>query len=309
MTLSDWYQDTVTRVKQDGFVGIRESAYQLYLGALRQMDGMCEYGTPIFDREWDVLVILDACRADMMRDVAVEYGLDGEAIYSNASYSKSWMDRNFAPQYDDQKRRTAYVTGNPFSSETVQDDEFAALREAWRYSWDAEIGTIHPRPITDHAVEVWRTVAPDRMIVHYMQPHGPFVSKPDLAAGFDDADTFANREERGIWERIRHGDVDKATAQTAYLDNLRYVLDEVTETLLRSIDADHVVLTADHANALGEWGIWGHPPNIPIPAIRRVPWYVTSAADAGDYDPDPQMGEVETNDEAVIERLRNLGYV
>src|SRR6056297_1142886 len=189
MTFKDWYQDTVERVEQDGLEGIRESVYQLYLGGLRRIDGMYEYGTPVFEREWDVLVILDACRADMMQAVADEYDLDGEGIYSNASYSKSWMERNFTPQYDDEKRKTAYVTGNPFSAEAVQADEFADLREVWRYTWDSEVGTIHPRPITDHAVDVWRDHAPNRMIVHYMQPHGPFVPSPDLAAGFGDADT------------------------------------------------------------------------------------------------------------------------
>jgi hypothetical protein len=83
------------------------------------------------------------------------------------------------------------------------------------------------------------------------------------------------------------------------------------------------VIGTDRDDPLGEWGVWGHRPYLPVPAVRTVPWDVYTCADEGTYDP----GSVEPAgrnsedvrdsndgadgngvDEAVTERLRRLGY-
>ena len=41
-----------------------------YLRALQAVGRRLNYGTNVYDREWDVLVVLDACRADLLESVA-----------------------------------------------------------------------------------------------------------------------------------------------------------------------------------------------------------------------------------------------
>jgi len=56
----------------------------------------------------------------------------------------------------------------------------AVLDEVWTYAWDNELNTIPARPITDRAISTWRQEDVNKMIVHYMQPHVPFIDRPDL---------------------------------------------------------------------------------------------------------------------------------
>jgi hypothetical protein len=78
--------------------------------------------------------------------------------------------------------------------------------------------------------------------------------------------------------------------------------------LLGNYDAERVLVTADHGNALGEFGIYGHPLYVPISALKRVPFCITNATDTDMVDPDVELG---TNrvDETVSDRLAELGYV
>ena len=94
----------------------------------------------------------------------------------------------------------------------------------------------------------------------------------------------------------------------AYRANLRYALDDV-EVLLDNLDAERVVLTADHGNGVGEFGVYGHPSDLLVPtAIRRVPWVDTTARDTGDHDPAVWGESTTPADENVKEQLRALGY-
>ncbi|WP_053772543.1 hypothetical protein [Halorubrum tropicale] len=88
--------------------------------------------------------------------------------------------------------------------------------------------------------------------------------------------------------------------------NLRLALDEI-ELLLENVEAETVVITSDHGNALGEWLVYGHPPTMPMDCLRVVPWIETTAADRGEYEPEIEPGvDHETDRE---EQLAALGYV
>lgn len=66
--------------------------------------------------------------------------------------------------------------------------------------------------------------------------------------------------------------------------NLEYVLESVS-VLLRNLDGNCAILSADHANAFGEWGLYGHPINKPAPVLRRVPWVPISVTNTHEYVP------------------------
>ncbi|MFB6125071.1 MAG: hypothetical protein ABEJ59_03840 [Halanaeroarchaeum sp.] len=143
-------------------------------------------GTPIRGEEWDVLLVLDACRVDLMPEVADEYAFlpapeDLETRWSVASMSSDWLRRTFAAEYESDVAETAYVTGNAFTKDDVFAVEPAHLDEVWTDAWDEDVNTIRPQALTDRAVDTWRDRpgGVESMVVHYMQPHVPFVANPD----------------------------------------------------------------------------------------------------------------------------------
>jgi hypothetical protein len=307
---------TRERVGDEGVAGLRHSLRDGHEAALRHAVSRVYWpeGTPVFEEDWDVLLILDACRADLLAAVRDEYEFldapDTRLSVDSASYR--WMEKNFSETDADELRRTAYVTGNPYSDDVLNGRDFRLLDEVWKYEWDDDLGTIHPRPLTDRAIAVARDLDPERLIVHYMQPHYPFIRHSDVDDGiylefFSEGATETSRE-RDVWTQFREGELTEAEVRELYLDNLRYVLDDV-ELLLENVDADTVVLSADHGNAFGEFGVYGHPPGMPFRSVREVPWYTTSATDTGVYVPETEPLDTAGNDETVDDRLRDLGYL
>ena len=263
---------------------------------------------PIYGRDWDVLVILDACRPDTLEAVSEGYDFLPSTVdttFSLGSSSWPWMARNFTAEFASEMVDTAYIVGNPFSEEYLEDDEFGLLDEVWRYAWDEELGTIRSRPLTDRAIRVARSGDFDRLIVHYMQPHFPSV--PQHLGYATDLERWGIHWD-SPWEDVNAGNVERSELLEAYRANLEYVLDDI-ELLLRNVDAERVVISADHGNAFGEWGVWGHPQE-PLPVLRRVPWVVARGHDSGEYVPETEYERERDVDEDVRdERLRALGYV
>lgn len=304
---------TIGTYAHDDASPAKQKIYQMYQKAFKLVyRTITNYPrTNVYSRDWDVLIILDACRADLMNEVASEYEFvgDHETIYSVGSSSGEWLDKTFVKEHEGEIQKTAYITGNVKTHHRLDADNFTVLDEVWKYAWDDEHGTILPRALTDRAITNWREVNPDRMIVHYMQPHFPSIPHPELGSqqirDLDDG----GWKTVSIWDEIRAGKYDLETVRKAYLDNLRVVLDDVT-LLLRSISADKVVLTADHGNAMGEWGFYDHPGYHPLRALREVPWVETTADSSNRYEPSSyDTSDDEVSIRGVRSRLENLGYI
>jgi len=79
--------------------GIRDSVREFRIGIRRRTNWLENRSTHVFDRDWDVLVVLDACRVDLLRSVAGEYDFvtGDQTIYSVAPTSKLWLNRTFQP--------------------------------------------------------------------------------------------------------------------------------------------------------------------------------------------------------------------
>lgn len=305
MGLKQWARRSYARIRDKGREGAADSLYEFYCGLWRYLGWHVPRGTNVYEREWDTLVILDACRVDLLREVASEYPFVGpiESYESVGSMSEEWMEKTFTDEYASETRQTAYVTSNIFSERALSSDQFCELDEVWRYAWDDDLGIVPPRPVTDRAISIARNQQPDRLIVHYMQPHHPFIAgeSPD---GFA-ADPFGRENELTVVDALRKGRISRETFWNAYRENLRLVLEDVA-VLLANHDAERVVLTADHGDALGEWGIYDHPAGCLHPAVKNVPWSETTATDGGDY----ESRVTPKNQEADIkERLRGLGYL
>jgi hypothetical protein len=295
--------ETVKNLRGAGFGAVREFLSRSYLRYGRHLDA-----DDMFTADWDMLVVLDACRADLWAETAGDFGHPtDETRVSPGGTSTEWLDATFGPRSPEELADVGYVTANPYSASHIDHDAFAFVEEVWRDGWDDDAGTTPPRRVTAAAVQAARTHDVDRLVVHYMQPHFP-----SLADDRDDGialDDFGD-ESLSVWEDLRFGNRTVDEVWDAYRKNLELVLEDV-DLLLSNVDADRTVITADHGNAFGEKGIYGHAAGIALPELRTVPWAVTTATDGGEYDP-VAAGDLVESDESVdadvASRLEQLGY-
>ena len=318
MTIADFVEKSRHRFAAHGTDALGPVVKDFATSALtriyRRLDP--DLGYRIYDRDWDVLLVLDAARADMYFEVASR----GRAALSCASASNEWIGKNLAPEYHEEMAQTAYVTANPFSAD-LDPTEFGLLDELWRTEWDENQGTVPPGPVSDHAIAAARSGEYGRVLVHYMQPHFPFIGSETPLGRMHKEDFGYGVNTENVWSRAATGDLDHRELIEAYRQNHRYIYEHVGR-VLENVEGI-VAISADHANALGEWGVWGHRPYLPVPAVRTVPWDVYTCADEGTYNPgsvEPagrnsedvrdSNDEADGNgvDEAVTERLRRLGY-
>lgn len=271
----------------------------------------------VLDGDWDLFIILDACRYDLIEEVQDDYDFL-ETLRSHRSYaasSQDWIQKTFMrselsavdrakvsarllrdPYQNDvigdsftmrDVSDVAYITANPQST-MLDTDEFIRFEEVWKTEWqDADGGYIHPRGVTEQAIETMRDVSPNQTILHYMQPHGSFRLSEN--PGFP-------------WTKLQRGERDLETTWDYYRDNLYWVLDEV-ELLLENVDAESVIISADHGNSIGEFGFYGHRPYLPLKGMRTVPWVETSGADMETYDPATTAELTETTRDEILEAL------
>jgi hypothetical protein len=266
-------------------------------------------GTPAYEREWELLILLDACRVDALEAVAAEYEFLPEVVpslQSVAPNSHLWLERTFQPVYREEIGETAYITANGHADGfadgefAVSDVAFHSIEKVYDYGFDESAGTIPPRTVTDATIRRLRDTTPPRAIAHYMQPHTPYRGLDLDGLGVRDGKRFRET----VWDWIASGRLTRNEAWEYYLDNLRWVLDDV-ELLLENTDAQRVIISADHGEAFGEWGAYGHSPYGEFAGLREVPWVETSATDTGRYQPEVDTADV---DISTDEQLKYLGY-
>jgi len=265
--------------------------------------------TYLFDEDWDVAIILDGCRYDLAADYVESHSIDLDQpreVWSVGSWSPDWLRRTFDSVPEGVLNGTSYITANVFTNE-VPESSLGNVDKVWKYAWNEDLGTVPPRPVTDRSISAIREGTFDRYLIHYMQPHLPPVNEQaDAFPGFRPHEGEPGRgRDKVEWEPVKSGDIDPDTAREAYRENLLPVLDDL-EVLLENIDAENVVITADHGNYLGEQGRWGHPRDHIHPAVRKVPWWETTASNENTHTPDSHTTASEETDRE--EKLKALGY-
>jgi len=247
----------------------------------------------VIEEEWDILIVLDACRYGALLQTN-PFDADCEKQISQASNTLPWFYKNFASTPEESLSDIIYVSANPkASSENCNPEQFYHLEEIFRTHWDDEVQTIPPQPVTNEALR-WHEHHPEkRLVVHYMQPHGPFIGsdQPHI-----DADYYKSLKER---------DVTLEQVITAYIDCLQYVLEEV-ETLVKHCTGD-IVITSDHGESFGQDGIYAHPPWAHSETLLEVPWIELE----GQGEPIKSLDVEQSNNTPpdVVDQLEHLGYV
>lgn len=259
----------------------------------------------IHESDWNVLIILDACRYDYFKEFYDEY-FEGnlKKVFSSGGNTGEWLINTFMGKNCD----FIYVSGNPHINsrgiETWRDFDatecFRKVLDAWDEGYDEDKGTIMPGHVREVA-KITRIRNPhSKMLVHFNQPHEPYLSV-DSHVKTDDTSIHGARGNRvkkylgvlrrfvknsplGKLETVRNifGIRDKRNLleslcergelREAYAKNLVIVLKEV-KRLLKEWENEKVFISADHGELLGEDGEFGHKPGSENPILREVPWF------------------------------------
>ncbi|OKY77136.1 MAG: Arylsulfatase A family enzyme [Candidatus Methanohalarchaeum thermophilum] len=267
----------------------------------------------ISDREWDYLVVLDACRYDSFEKVYLDY-LEGnlEKRQSRGSSTQEWLAKTFKDKYD-----LTYISANPYVNsfgipldesywgygyEWNPTDHFEEIIDVWHERWDEELGTVHPRDVN---MSFFENPGRERTIIHYMQPHFPLLNagrgnrlgkmrngirdtKSTVLTRIKDKvgfniEKYLNKNPLWMFGMLLDLDLRKivkeiwrngfkTTIMKYYEENLRLVLETVSNLIDSLRDKGKIIVTADHGEAFGENGVWEHHIETHIPTLIEVPW-------------------------------------
>jgi len=271
-------------------------------------------GVEWFSEDWDVLTILDACRYDTFAEL---HQLPGElsAVCSRETATAHVLRANFDGR---RMHDTVYVTAMPVLYNGQHDRlvyrapiecEFHAQIKVWQDDgWDESARTVLPETMEEYALEAAARYPNKRLILHFSQPHCPFIG----SFGRERFDTT----KRAFWSDVMEGKVDgsKADLRRAYRENLGIVLPTVS-TIMSEIVGKHVI-TADHGQLFGERARpipdleWGHPPGIYIDEVLQVPWLEYTNGRRREIESTPPRKDFsEVSRSTVSDQLADLGYV
>lgn len=134
----------------------------------------------IMEQQWDYLIILDACRYDYMEQAWQDYltGKFSKKI-SMGSSTLEWRDKTFKEKYED----VIYVSANPYINSVAAVRGFSAkehfykVYDVWHHHWDSKTNAVPPDAVTRTAIDAINQNPDKRAIVHYVQPHEPYIGK------------------------------------------------------------------------------------------------------------------------------------
>lgn len=259
-------------------------------------------GIDFMDQDWDNLLILDGCRADLFRETVDPSPFDAyDDRTSVGSATPEWARKTFrGREFPD----TVYVSGNPQISR-YGNDSFHRLYELWDTDFTEDHRTILPEAITATTLDAHEKHPNKRLVAHFMQPHHPFIATPDSPLN-----PTHNPDAPDPWIALSRGEVERDTVWTEYSRNLNLVMNHVVR-LLDELNGKTVV-TSDHGNLLGERllpipiRMYGHPREVRHRDLQRIPWAV---ADGPRRDIHTETISVnEADSQKIEERLESLGY-
>jgi len=262
----------------------------------------------VMEKEWDYLIILDACRYDYFKKVYKDY-LKGNLrkTISPGTYTLEWFLKNFKESY----KNLIYISGNPYINFKTYGKKFFKIIDVWNWGWNERLGTVHPKVINEAVLKTKGRHPTKRLIVHYMQPHVPYLSLGPLVMPQNYLlrkqkptsifDRYRNAADNMIGRWLRLGvkwkikeilrlppaaemevvlrKLGKERLREEYEKNLRIVLIYVSE-LSEKLEGI-IVISSDHGERLGENGRYWHgkgPFGLRDKYVLEVPWFEVTRA-------------------------------
>lgn len=247
----------------------------------------------ISEVDWDVLLVLDACRYDAFTDI-VDVG--AEPLRTHASATPQWLRTIHDEGLFD---GVTIVTGNPQYEKVERSFDDSQVQYVFETDWNGALGTVLPTPVLD---EVDAALAEDTapVVGHLVQPHWPYVQR------FGDVWVPAmNARGIGVVGRsaqvaMANGRFDPETARRAYRACIRSVWDVVASRIGDLAERGYTIaVTADHGEVFGRPGdawLYEHPSRVHIRSLTEVPWLTVESGD-----------EVQVDAETEA-KLEALGY-
>lgn len=227
------------------------------------------------------LVVLDAGRYDYLAPILSDlFKGDVEPVFSDARDTFEWISKTWQGNYQD----VTYLSGMVPVSDEIPDfdaEEFKRLYDGinpgdsigeiiklWESHWDSHLSTVPPDTITDVALDHSDL---DKLVIHYNQPHSPYIGTPQLLGHSENKSAEPKQgqpNDKPIWERVRAGSVSDPYLHAAYVGNCVQVVESLKPLIQ---ERKNVVITTDHGEALGEYGMYTHD-RAPHPKRRVIPW-------------------------------------
>lgn len=261
----------------------------------------------IMEKDWDNLILLDACRYDIFRQHSI---LDGEltCVFSHGNSSWDFMEENF---YMKKNHDVVYITTNPHY-EKLENDDFYCVESLLEH-WDSELGTILPETVTNEALKISNNYENKRFIIHYMQPHSPHLSEISKEIGKKlDGWTPYDRDSSkvfAIWEAFHQGLITQNELRESYIETLNRV-EQSVKNLLEELSGKTVV-SSDHGDNLGEsyLGINRVGHGNETKECRLVPWLEMNYSERRTITKNKPKIKQESDGKIVDKRLKQLGYI
>jgi hypothetical protein len=275
-------------------------------------------GENFMEKDWDNLIILDACRPDFFE----KYNqFDGELSCETSlgASSPEFFQYNFRnKEFHD----TIYVTGNT-NIERIPEDSVHKIIKTYAETTGVNKGWL-PKPTLDSALRAYQKYPNKRIVVHFMQPHAPYLGDrakelrkrvtEEYGVGFRYVEVMEAEGKKKTDEQIENllrayerGYISRDALDEVYGENLSIVF-EYVEKLLNNIEGKSII-TSDHSESFGDFnGIYGHKDFSLSKRLREVPWFVIEGDRRNTFSESP-IGSTAVDEDVVRENLRDLGYL
>jgi len=214
-------------------------------------------------RDWDNLIILDACRYDYFESSYREY-LKGSLLkaLSPASCTREWFMRCWSKVYD-----ITYFSSIPMTASYWIARHFSKVIKLWLHGWDKTLGTVPPWAVNNAVIKELKNNPSSSFLIHYIQPHWPYIANGTPLIGKN----LRGKKRRTLKSKNITETDDIQELREGYSKNLHIVLKYVKQ-LLPHLHGN-TVITADHGEMLGEKDKFGHNCQWNDPILRTVPWF------------------------------------
>lgn len=293
-----------------------------------------KYGTgeSILEFDWDNLILLDSCRYDeFIRLTSLQENKIDRRV-TLASRTSNFLQKTFSDQH---LHDTVYITANPqvikFERERPNTTPTFHRVISLLDRWDGKKQTILPSEVTKVAIRTEKEHPNKRLIIHYLQPHAPFIGKKateirertgKTIGGLSTDEETTNPDLSNIpYEEnmLKNNDYyfDHNDLITAYRESLAIVLEEAIDLANElsgktALTADHGELLGEYIHPLGKWAPlgnrwWSHPGRVRAKQLCIVPWaeFETDTRKEITTDP-PEDTNYDTKE--ISEKLHALGY-
>lgn len=257
--------------------------------------------------------------------------MDGklEQRVTRGSHSKEFMMNQFSGRklFD-----TVYVTANPYIERIDAEGVFHRIIKTYSDDGPNKKGPgRHPDHVTEVASQTNRIHRNKKLIIHYMQPHAPYLGREaeslrQTLYEKHGMEFFRNDQIMGsktsgedmypnLTYALNEGYISQAELYKVYAENLRLVLNKVQE-LISELEGK-TVITADYGETLGDIrGIFTNPSiryehyeNLYSESLRIVPWFIIEHETRKDIISEPPRGVQTVSEEVIKNNLKSLGYI